>query len=85
MRMANILTLGIKELRGLARDPFLMVLIVYAFTVNVYTTATASPETLNKAAIAVVDEDGSPVSERLVDAFYPPYLSRYCTNFAQTV
>ena len=75
MRMANILTLGIKELRGLARDPFLMVLIVYAFTVNVYTTATASPETLNKAAIAVVDEDGSPVSERLVDAFYPPYFS----------
>jgi len=38
MRMANILTLGIKELRGLARDPFLMVLIVYAFTVNVYST-----------------------------------------------
>jgi ABC-2 type transport system permease protein len=75
MRMANILTLGIKELRGLARDPFLMVLIVYAFTVNVYTTATASPETLNKATIAVVDEDGSPVSERLVDAFYPPYFS----------
>ena len=74
MRLANILELGVKELRGLMRDPALLLLIVYAFTLNIYTAATAEPETLNKAAIAIVDEDRSQVSERLTAAFYPPYF-----------
>ncbi|CAA0100849.1 Inner membrane transport permease YhhJ [Starkeya nomas] len=75
MRGANIFQLGIKELRGLARDPMLLVLIVYSFTVSIYTASTAMPETLNRAAIAIVDEDQSPVSSRIVTAFYPPYFS----------
>lgn len=74
MRAANILQLGIKELRGLARDPVLLALIVYAFTMAVYAKATAVPETLNKASIAIVDEDRSPLSERIIGAFYPPYF-----------
>ena len=32
MRAANILHLGIKELRSLIRDPMMVVLITYAFT-----------------------------------------------------
>ena len=32
MRLANVIQLGVKELRALARDPMLAVLIVYAFT-----------------------------------------------------
>ncbi|MBS7544815.1 ABC transporter permease [Ancylobacter oerskovii] len=75
MRAANIFQLGIKELRGLARDPMLLVLIVYSFTVSIYTASSATPETLNRAAIAIVDEDQSPVSTRLITAFYPPYFS----------
>ncbi|KPF42125.1 ABC transporter permease [Rhizobium sp. AAP43] len=74
MKLANILNLGIKELRGLARDPALLLLIVYAFTLNIYTAATAAPESLNKAAISIVDEDRSPLSARIVDAFYPPHF-----------
>lgn len=74
MRPANILHLGIKELRSLMRDPIMLVLIVYAFTISVYTAATAMPETLNKAPIAVVNEDRSPLSWRIVSAFYPPYF-----------
>ncbi len=70
----NILQLGIKELRSLVRDPMMLVLIVYAFTFSVYTAATAMPETLNKAPIAVVDEDHSPLSEQITGAFYPPYF-----------
>ena len=66
MRPANILHLGIKELRSLMRDPIMLVLIVYAFTISVYTAATAMPETLNKAPIAVVNEDRSPLSQRLI-------------------
>ena len=33
------------------------------------------PETLNKAPIAIVDEDRSPLSTRIVDAFYPAATS----------
>jgi ABC-2 type transport system permease protein len=74
MRAANVLQLGIKELRSLARDPMMLALIVYAFTVSVYTAATATPETLNRAPIGIVDEDRSPVSTRIVGAFYPPHF-----------
>lgn len=74
MRISNIFQLGVKELRGLARDPMLLLLIVYAFTLAIYTAAKAMPENLNNAAIAVVDEDQSPVSGRITTAFYPPYF-----------
>ena len=70
--LANIYRLGVKELWSLLRDPVMLVLIVYTFTVSVYTSATAMPETLHKAPIAIVDEDASPLSARIVSAFYPP-------------
>lgn len=75
MRLSNILHLGIKELRGLLRDPVLLVLIVYAFTLSIYTASKAMPETLNRAAIAIVDEDQSPVSSRIITAFNPPLFT----------
>ncbi|MFH1344262.1 MAG: ABC transporter permease [Pseudomonadota bacterium] len=75
MRLANIFELGVKELRGLVRDPMLMILIVYAFTLSVYAASKAIPETLNRAAIAVVDEDQSPLSSRIITAFNPPYFT----------
>jgi len=75
MRLANIFNLGVKELRSLARDRVMLVLIVYSFTAAVYTAATAMPETLNKAAIGIVDEDRSELSSRIVAAFYPPYFN----------
>lgn len=75
MRAANILHLGIKELRGLMRDPLMLVLVGYAFTMGVYSAATAMPETLHQAPIAIADEDRSQLSERIVDAFYPPYFA----------
>jgi len=74
MRLSHILTLGVKELRSLARDPVLVVLIVYSFTLSIYSAATAMPETLSRAAIAMVDEDRSPVAQRIIDAFRPPYF-----------
>ena len=72
--LQNIFHLGIKELRSLVRDPIMVVLIVWALTFNIYTAATALPETLHKAPIAIVDEDRSVLSTRIVDAFYPPYF-----------
>lgn len=74
MRASHVWYLGIKELRSLWRDPIMLFLIVYVFTFSVYTRATAMPETLNKAPIAVVDEDRSPLSMRITGAFYPPFF-----------
>lgn len=70
--LKNIYRLGIKELWSLIRDPAMLVLIVFTFTAMVYTSSTAMPESLNKATIAIVDEDDSPLSLRLISAFYPP-------------
>ncbi|QDF98339.1 hypothetical protein CJ010_18235 [Azoarcus sp. DD4] len=71
-RLANIYRLGVKELWSLWRDPTMLVLIVYTFTVAIYMAATAMPETLHKASIAIVDEDRSPLSARIASAFYAP-------------
>jgi ABC-2 type transport system permease protein len=75
MQLSHVLQLGIKELRGLGRDKALLILIVYSFTLSIYTGSRAIPETLNRAAIAIVDEDVSPVSSRLIAAFYQPYFT----------
>ena len=66
--------LGIKELWSLVRDPMMLVLIVYTFTVSIYVAATAMPESLHNAPIAIVDEDGSPLSARIIASFYPPHF-----------
>jgi ABC-2 type transport system permease protein len=75
VRLDNVFHLGVKELRSLARDPIMLGLIVWAFTLAIYAAATAMPETLNKAPIAIVDGDRSPLSQRIVSAFYPPYFT----------
>jgi len=72
--VANIYRLGIKELWSLVRDPMMLVLIFYTFTVSIYVAATAMPESLHNAPIAVIDEDGSPLSARIISSFYPPHF-----------
>ncbi len=74
-RLANIYRLGVKELWSLAREPMLVILIVFSFTASLYTSASATPETLHRAPIAIVDEDASPLSARIVSAFYPPQFT----------
>ena len=71
-KLENIYRLGVKELWSLWRDPVMLVLIVFSFTFSVYSAASSMPETLNNAPIAIVDEDQSPLSQRIVAAFYPP-------------
>lgn len=72
----NILQLGIKELHSLARDPALLLLILHAFTLGIYSSANSIPETPYRATIAVVDEDRSTASSRIIDAFQEPYFLR---------
>ncbi|MGC9561950.1 ABC transporter permease [Brachymonas sp. M4Q-1] len=72
--LQNIYFLGIKEFFSLLRDWAMMGVIVFMFTGAVLADARAKPDTLSNAAIAVVDEDQSALSQRLIDALRPPYF-----------
>lgn len=72
--LLNILRLGIKEFRSLYRDRAMLILIVWAFSFGIYTAASGIPESLHHAPIAIVDEDHSPLSERVSNAFQLPYF-----------
>lgn len=76
MNLENVWNLGIKELRGLGRDWIMLILIVYSFSLSVWTSANSSPDVLSKAAISIIDEDQSQLSSRITLAFYPPYFVR---------
>ncbi len=73
-KISNIYRLGVKEFWSLLRDPVLQVLIVYSFTGSIYVAATGMPGTLNNAAIAIVDEDQSVLSTRIIASFHPPHF-----------
>ncbi len=72
--LANIFRLGLKELRSLWADKVLLVLIVWAFTGGIYSAAKGVSQELRNAPVAVVDEDRSPLSARLIGALTPPYF-----------
>lgn len=72
LSVKHVYRLGVKELWSLARDPMMLFLIVFMFTCQIYLAASSMPETLHNVAIAVVDEDDSALSNRIVSAFYPP-------------
>lgn len=68
----HVFLLGVKELRSLWRDPMMLFLIIFTFSFAVYSAGNSMPETLHRTAIAIVDEDDSPLSARIFAAFYPP-------------
>jgi ABC-2 type transport system permease protein len=73
-RLENIYRLGVKELFSLRHDKVLIILIVWAFSFSVHTAATGMSHDLHNASIAIVDEDRSQLSDRIRDAFLPPYF-----------
>ena len=60
------------ELRSLYRDPALLVLIVYAFTVAIYSAATAQPESPHRPPGGGRRDHRSP--QRILNAFQLPYF-----------
>ncbi|MBP2297721.1 ABC transporter permease [Azospirillum picis] len=70
--LRNSLTLARKEWISLLRDAFMLGFVVYSFTVSVYSQATGISHDLRNAAIAIVDEDRSTLSQRLASAFREP-------------
>ena len=70
--LENIFWLGIKELKSLLGDKVMVLFVVYAFTLAVFSQATGTSNEVNNASIAFADEDGSTLSAELFNAFYPP-------------
>jgi ABC-2 type transport system permease protein len=72
LRRLRVLTA--KELLQLLRDVALMFVIVYAFTMDIYIAGSGVSLQLNKAGIAVIDNDHSFASRELIYRFRPPYF-----------
>ena len=68
----NTWHLGLKEFHSLLGDMTMLFLTVFMFSVAVYADAHSKPESLHRAAVAVVDEDRSQLSERIIAALQPP-------------
>src|SRR5690625_3685765 len=73
-RVQTVFHLGIKEFSSLGRDVGMLILIVFMFSGVIYSNAKQRPDALNKAAIAVVDEDRSQLSQRVIDALQEPFF-----------
>jgi ABC-2 type transport system permease protein len=74
MHLGNVYRLGLKEMISLRHDPVLMLLIVYAFTFSIVAPARGVKLELVNASVAVVDEDRSPLSRRIMDSLHEPYF-----------
>jgi ABC-2 type transport system permease protein len=70
--LKNIFYLGIKEIRSLLSDKVMVLFVLYAFTLSIYSQATGTSNEVRNASIAFADEDRSALSQQLFNAFYPP-------------
>jgi len=70
----NVARLSRKEIFSLFSDATLMILIVFAFTLAVYSVAKGIKAEVSNASVAIVDGDHSALSRRLRDAVQPPYF-----------
>jgi len=73
-RIGKIFWLGTKELRSLLRDPVVLTLLLYAFTVSVYTRAEGASSEVHNASLGIVDEDSSRLSRQIASSFRLPYF-----------
>ncbi len=71
---ANVFRLGLVEFARLRREPLLVFLVLYSFSFNVYSAAEDAALDVENAALAVVDEDRSPLSRRITTALRKPFF-----------
>ena len=75
----NVFYLSGKELRSLFSNPVLVVLIIYMFTVAIYTVANSITLEVKNASVAIVDNDHSALSYRLQQSLIPPNFRKVHT------
>jgi ABC-2 type transport system permease protein len=74
--LANLYRLVIKELRSIRADPLMLILMLYAFTIAVYTVTTGASTEVRDMTVGFVDEDRSSLSRQLNNALLPPLFKR---------
>jgi ABC-2 type transport system permease protein len=79
----NVARLSMKELRSLFGDVPLMALIIFAFTIAIYSTAKGVKAEVANASVGIIDGDHSALSRRLRDAIRPPYFKPPLDTTAQ--
>jgi ABC-2 type transport system permease protein len=72
--LSNIWNLGVKELRSLSRDIVLLGLVIYAFSLAIYSQATGVSFEIRNASIAIYDEDHSRLSGDIAAALLRPFF-----------
>ncbi len=70
--LANVLQLGMKEIRSVWYDKVLLIFLIWSFSFGLYESANSQSTELHNASVAVVDADRSPLSQRLLGALRPP-------------
>lgn len=66
--LRDVFFLGLKEFASLRHDRVMLVLVVYALSIAVVLVARGVKLEVSNAAIAVVDQDRTQLTERLIDA-----------------
>ena len=72
--LENIYHLTIKELRSLRADYIVLVLVLYSYTIAVYTVANGASTNPQDLTVGVVDEDQSSLSRQFLDVLSRPPL-----------
>ena len=83
--LANIYRLVIKELRSIRSDPMMLILVVYAFSLAVYTVSTGASTEARDLTVGIVDEDRYPLSRQILHALNPPLFKRVVTISADAI
>ena len=68
----HIFQLGLKEMLSLARDPVLLFLILYSFTMSVYTPSKNAVMDVVNASVAIVNEDNSQAARTVRESMQLP-------------
>src|SRR5208337_668623 len=72
--LENIYYMTIKELRSIRADYIILILVLYTFTIAVYTIATGASTNPQNLTLGVVDEDHSNLSRQFLDVMNRPPL-----------
>ena len=73
--LSNILRLTVKELRAIRGDLVMVALILYVFSAAVWLVSDAGSTEVKDLSVAVVDEDHSPLSARIIDEIRAPLFA----------
>ncbi|WP_417427088.1 ABC transporter permease [Hoeflea sp.] len=72
--LENIFWLVGKELKSTVGDPVMVILILWSFVAAVILEASGAGDTVRNAAIAIADEDRSPLTRQIAGSLMPPWF-----------